>query len=152
MGQDTLWRGKQEYIQKKINDVRFKNKKAVYICLARDFFSEKGGIIIGDKLKGFSDRLESRDWLVRNIKGMGYKEASHFLRNIGFGKDLAILDVHILKNLKGCGVIDKIPRSLTKKEYLKTEEKMKKFCRKIRVPMAELDLLFWSKETGFIFK
>mgnify|MGYP001596399044 FL=1 len=98
------------------------------------------------------DILKTREWLAENVKGIGYKEASHFLRNIGFGKNLAILDVHILKNLKNHGVIKKIPKSLTKREYLNIENKLREFCKKINIPMDELDLLFWSKETGFIFK
>jgi N-glycosylase/DNA lyase len=84
--------------------------------------------------------------------GFGLKEASHFLRNIGSEFDLAILDRHIIKNLLRYGVIDEIPKSLTKKQYLMIEERMKKFSKKIGIPLAELDLLFWSEETGEIFK
>lgn len=93
-----------------------------------------------------------RDWLAKNVKSIGYKETTHFIRNIGLGKNLAILDRHILKNLKKHEVIEKIPRSLTKKRYLEIENEMKRFSKKIKIPLAELDLLFWSKETGKIFK
>ena len=118
---------------------------------ARGLFKKNGCFSIKDYIdKG--DIFKTREWLVENIKGIGYKEASHFLRNIGFGKDLAILDVHILKNLKEYKVIQKIPKSLTKKEYLKIENKFRDFCRRIKIPMNELDLLLWSKETGFVFK
>ena len=80
------------------------------------------------------------------------KEASHFLRNIGFGKEIAILDRHILKNLKRVGVIDEIPKTISRKKYLEMETKMSNFCNKIGISMAELDLLFWSEETGEILK
>ena len=60
--------------------------------------------------------------------------------------------MHILKNLKAYGVIKEIPKSLTKKEYLGIENKLRDFCKKINIPMDELDLLLWSKETGFVFK
>jgi len=83
---------------------------------------------------------------------MGYKEASHFLRNIGLGKDMAILDRHILKNLKAFGVINDIPRALSRKKYLEIEEKMRKFSHEIGIPISHLDLLFWSRQTGEIFK
>ncbi len=86
------------------------------------------------------------------MKGLGYKEASHFLRNIGLGFDLAILDRHIMRNLLKYGVIDKIPECITKKCYLSLENEMKKFSDKIDIPLADLDLLFWSEETGEIFK
>jgi N-glycosylase/DNA lyase len=94
-----------------------------------------------------------REWLVKNVKGIGMKEAGHFIRNMGLSNNqLAILDVHILKNLKEFGIIEKIPKSLTKKEYLKIEDRMREFSKKIGIPLDELDLLLWSKETGFIFK
>jgi N-glycosylase/DNA lyase len=83
---------------------------------------------------------------------MGYKEASHFLRNIGFADDLAILDRHILKNLKIFGIIEEIPKSLSKKKYLEIEEKMRNLANEVNIPVSHLDLLFWSKETGEIFK
>jgi len=96
--------------------------------------------------------VEMREFLVRNIKGMGYKEASHFLRNIGLGENLAILDRHILKNLISLGVIDSIPKTLTRKKYLKIEKKMREFAKDIGIPMAHLDLVLWFKEAGLIFK
>ncbi len=86
------------------------------------------------------------------VKGMGYKEASHFLRNIGFGEELAILDRHILKNLKEFGVIDEIPSSISKKKYMEIESKMKEFSVSANIPIDHLDLVFWYKETGEIFK
>ena len=64
---------------------------------------------------------------------MGYKEASHFLRNIGLGYDIAILDRHILKNLKLFNVIDEIPSSISKKKYFEIEEKMRNFSKKIKL-------------------
>ncbi|GAJ17855.1 unnamed protein product, partial [marine sediment metagenome] len=30
------------------------------------------------------DEIKLREWVVKNFKGLGYKEASHFLRNIGY--------------------------------------------------------------------
>jgi len=93
----------------------------------------------------------AREWLVENVKGYGFKEASHFLRNIGY-RELAILDRHILKYLVEFGVIEKVPKSLTKKNYMEIEEKFKQFSGRVGIPMDELDLLFWSLETGEIFK
>ncbi|MDD5495849.1 MAG: N-glycosylase/DNA lyase [Candidatus Omnitrophica bacterium] len=134
--------------------VRFHNKKAEYLILARKKFycgNSKEGIDIKRKI-GTDKNTEIREWLVKNIKGLGYKEASHFLRNIGCGKGLAILDVHILKNLKNYGVIRKTPVSLNKKAYLEIENKMKKFSGKAGIPLEALDLVLWSKETGYVFK
>jgi N-glycosylase/DNA lyase len=123
---------------------RFHNKKAEYIVGARACF-DKG------VLKS-ADTRQARRLLVNSVKGLGYKEASHFLRNIGLGRDIAILDRHILKNLKIYGAIDNIPRSLTPGLYLDIEDRARKFASGINIPLEELDLLFWSKETGSIFK
>ena len=128
--------------------VRFHNKKAGYLVGARRTFLKCG---LEEEIRA-KTAFGARQWLVENVKGLGYKEASHFLRNIGLGRDLAILDVHILKNLKRLGVIRNIPSSLTKNGYLAIEEKMRKFSRKAKIPLDELDLLLWSLETGFVFK
>ncbi|HXX65011.1 MAG TPA: DNA lyase, partial [Bacteroidota bacterium] len=89
--------------------------------------------------------------LVANVDGLGWKEASHFLRNIGH-RDLAILDRHILRNLRRYGVIGSLPKSLTAARYLKIERKFLQFARAIGLSIDELDLLFWSRETGAILK
>jgi N-glycosylase/DNA lyase len=127
--------------------VRFHNKKAQYLVLARRRFPE-----VLQAIKG-SDVIAARDWLVDNIKGYGYKEASHFLRNIGLGSGIAILDRHILKNLKTYGVISKIPDSVgSRRIYVDIEDKMRIFAKRTGVPLDALDLVFWSFQTGFIFK
>ncbi len=93
-----------------------------------------------------------REWLVKSVKGLGYKEATHFLRNIGRNDGLAILDRHILRNLKRYGVIRSIPQSLSRKKYLAIEARFQRFAERIGIPLDELDLLFWSMETGEIRK
>ncbi len=153
-----LFKGCANLIRMKLKGVRFPNNKAAYLIAARKFFCAKGESASGEKSMDLRNRLnkddvfKTRDWLVKNIKGLGYKEASHFLRNIGLGKDMAILDVHILRNLKKHGVIRKIPATISKKTYLELEEKMRKFAQRVKIPLRELDLLFWSNQTGFVFK
>ncbi|MCD6542661.1 MAG: N-glycosylase/DNA lyase [Thermoplasmata archaeon] len=147
-----LLNGGERDIEDVLKGVRFRKNKARYIVEARKLFTRKGQLELKKFLSSFGDVKTLREWLVRNVKGMGYKEASHFLRNIGLGKDMAILDRHILKNLKAFGVINDIPRALSRKKYLEIEEKMRKFSHEIRIPMSHLDLLFWSRQTGEIFK
>jgi len=136
-------------ITEELVGVRFNHRKAEYICLAKARFD---AVSLRQTLASFSSPAGARQWLADNIKGMGYKEASHFLRNIGLGEDLAILDRHILKNLALLGVIAEVPSSLTKRMYLETEEKMTVFSRQADIPMGHLDLLLWYKETGEVFK
>ncbi len=93
-----------------------------------------------------------RNWLQAQVLGLGWKEASHFLRNIGHGAQLAILDRHILRNLQRLGIIDQVPGSLSRARYLEIEERMRHFCMGVGIPLNHLDLLLWARETGFIFK
>ncbi|UCG69514.1 MAG: N-glycosylase/DNA lyase [Thermoplasmata archaeon] len=150
---DLMLEGRKSQIARELRGkVRFHNNKAQHIIEARKTFTKKGRISIKPLIKGFKDTKEAREWLVENIKGIGYKEAGHFLRNIGCGENLAILDRHILKNLKSLGVINETPTSLSKQKYLGIEKKMEEFAGIIMIPMAHLDLLLWYKETGEIFK
>jgi len=135
-----------------ISKVRFRNNKAKYAVEARKIFTVGGKIKIKEKLASFDDIYRLREWIIKNIKGIGYKEAGHFLRNIGIGKELAILDRHILKNLKLLGAIEEIPKTLNKKTYLDIEKKMQDFCKKTGIPMGHMDMLLWCKESGGIFK
>lgn len=96
--------------------------------------------------------MSLRKFCVEKIKGIGFKEASHFLRNIGFGQNIAILDRHILKNLKLYNVIDVIPDNLSEKKYLEIENKMRGFSKKIGIDIEHLDFVLWYKEAGEVFK
>ena len=135
-----------------IGKVRFHNQKAERIINARMFFSINGEIFIKSKISQFNDIFSARDWIVENVKGIGYKESSHFLRNIGSGENIAILDRHILRNLESLGIIQKIPKSISKKKYFEIEEDMRKFSKKVKIPLSHLDIVMWYKETGEIFK
>lgn len=139
-----LFAGSAEEVAQNIPGVRFQNNKSRWIVEAREKFPEF-------KLD-FSDIVTLRDNLVTEFKGLGYKEASHFLRNIGYGDNIAILDRHILKNLVKVGVIEKIPTNITPKLYFSIEEKMREFCQRVGISLAQLDLLFWSEEAGEVFK
>jgi N-glycosylase/DNA lyase len=131
---------------------RFHNNKAGHIIIAREMFMNKGTIEIRHAISNNDSHFKIREWLIENIKGIGYKEASHFLRNIGLGEDLAILDRHILKNLTLFHVIEEVPASLSRRRYLEIEDNMKIFAENIKIPMAHLDLLLWYMETKEIFK
>lgn len=152
INEDLLIKGKRNKILKRLDGIRFKNKKADYILEARRFFIKDGKIQIKPLLSRFKSPEEAREFLVKHIRGMGYKEASHFLRNIGMGDELAILDRHILKNLKEAGIIKDIPQSLNRKKYLELEQKFKVFCNNLKIPLSHADLLLWFRETGEVFK
>lgn len=123
---------------------RFHTKRANYICYSRKFKKELITNLKSSKPK------EIRDWIVLNIKGLGMKESSHFLRNIGY-KEFAIIDFHILDLLEQEKFIKK-PEKMNKQEYLKIEKTLEKIGKKVKLTLAELDLYLWYLETGKILK
>ncbi len=130
---------------------RYPRARAGYIVATRDYLRADCDLRLRARLDGFSDTLARRDWLARNIKGLGYKEASHFLRNIGF-RGYAILDKHILRSLAELGVIATPAPPTTRARYLATEDALRRFARKARIDFDELDLVLWSMKTGEILK
>ena len=149
---DVLIDGDEEEVLDCLYGVRFKYKKAKYIVEVRELFIVDGKIILRKEIEKYQSPFEIREWLVENVKGMGHKEASHFLRNIGKGGDLAILDRHILKNLVLIGAIEKIPDIITPKKYLEIENIVREFSKEIGIPLDHLDIVLWYKETREIFK
>jgi N-glycosylase/DNA lyase len=152
LDKDLLLTGTEDQVLRELTGVRFKYKKAGYVIKARKRFLIDGKISIKSRISRFSDACDAREWLVRNVKGIGYKEASHFLRNVGPGADLAILDRHILKNLRSLQVIEEVPASLSRRRYLEIEEGMKELSKRVGILMSHLDLVLWYKETGEVFK
>lgn len=126
--------------------IRFHRTKAKHLLAVKEQFP-----IIRRELSNGSPTIQLREWLVKNVRGIGWKEASHFLRNIGH-RNLAILDRHILKNLVRLGMLRQLPATLTAKRYKSIENKFRQFSHDVHIPMDELDLLFWSLETGEILK
>ncbi|MFH1420695.1 MAG: N-glycosylase/DNA lyase [Candidatus Aenigmatarchaeota archaeon] len=120
---------------------RFPNARAEFICNAP--------MDVAKQLDGKTSR-EAREWLADNVKGIGMKEASHFLRNVGYD-DVAIIDRHILNVLSEHGVIEK-PKTLSKKRYEEIEEKLVELGRATDLSLAELDLYLWYMKTGIVLK
>ncbi|MHA1725118.1 MAG: N-glycosylase/DNA lyase [Promethearchaeota archaeon] len=124
---------------------RFPKVRASYIIEARNSMEQLESI-----LSGTHDDKLLRKQLVKHIKGLGYKEGSHFLRNIGF-KNLAIIDFHIIDVLAKNGLISK-PKTLTRKKYLEIEKTLKEIAERMNLTLAELDLYLWYLETNKILK
>ncbi|MCW4020178.1 MAG: N-glycosylase/DNA lyase [Candidatus Bathyarchaeota archaeon] len=124
---------------------RFPNVRTKYIVEARQYKDSLKRVIYS-----FKNSSELREWLITNIKGIGSKEASHFLRNIGYN-DFAILDFHIINILARHGLIKK-PKTLTSRRYLEIEALLRKIAEKVNLTLAELDLYLWYIETGRVLK
>jgi N-glycosylase/DNA lyase len=132
---------------------RFPNARPEYVVVTRDYLQQSFSMRLRERLTSFDDPFERRDWLANDprVKGLGYKEASHFLRNIGF-QGYGILDKHIVRCLCELGVIDSPKPPTARRGYLETEQRMREFAAKARIDFDELDLLLWSMKTGEILK
>lgn len=93
---------------------------------------------------------KARIELVKKINGYGFKEASHFLRNIGF-TDVAIIDRHISRFLFENGYV-KPRKTITKNVYLECEEALEKIGEDLNLNQAELDLYIFYIKTGKVLK
>jgi N-glycosylase/DNA lyase len=132
---------------------RFPNARPGYVVVTRDYLQSSCSMRLRECLETFRDPCERRDWLATEprIKGLGYKEASHYLRNIGF-KGYSILDKHIVRCLAELDVIDSPRPPTNRKRYLETESKMRQFAGDVGIDFDELDLVLWSIKTGEILK
>ena len=123
---------------------RFYNTRAQFIVEARKFVNLK-------PITEFEGTSQAREWLVKNVKGIGPKEASHFLRNVGYD-DVAILDRHILSLMREHGLVDQVPRTLGLKKYLAIEGMLKGLAKRVGLSLGELDLYLWYTKTGAVLK
>ena len=138
---------------KKAKAHRFPVARPGYIVVTRSYLREHCNLALREKLLSFTDPIERRDWLAREkqIKGLGYKESSHFLRNIGL-MGHAILDKHVMNCLTDLKVVETPKPPATRARYLETEERLRSFAREIRIDFDELDLVLWSMKTGEVLK
>ncbi|MHA1860480.1 MAG: N-glycosylase/DNA lyase [Candidatus Asgardarchaeia archaeon] len=138
----------REELSRKLRSMgyRYYTKRAEYIVDARKYSNS-----IKDIVESFDNEFLAREWLVSNVKGLGYKEGSHFLRNVGF-KNVAIIDRHILRCLYENGVIEKIPKNLSKKDYMRIEKLLRELSEKTGLSLSELDLFLWYTMTGKVLK
>ncbi len=128
--------------------IRFHKTKAHWLLLAQQQWNQIKDIL---ETKNISSN-ELRVQLVHTVTGFGFKEATHFMRNIGKNRGLVILDRHILRMLQQLHIIETIPASLTQKKYEMIELSFQQYAKEQNIPTDELDLLFWFINTGLLLK
>jgi N-glycosylase/DNA lyase len=146
---DTLTKGSLEEVSVclRAQGHRFADRRAEYILLARGHAPHLKQII-----ESQPDSKVAREWLVENVKGLGMKEASHYLRNVGY-LDLAIIDRHILAHMREHGLADTDARKgITMRKYLEYERTLEKVAAKLGMPPGKMDLYLWYKKTDAVLK
>ena len=126
-------------------------EKARYIVHTREYLKREYNFELKGLILSFENPIDRRDFFASNkdIKGIGYLQASHFLRNIGFF-GYALLDKNVLRSLYELRVIENVRPPSTRNRYIDIENRMKQFADSIEISIDELDLLLWSERTGRI--
>lgn len=121
---------------------RFPKSRAEYIAYNLWFLNSINGMKYF--LENETSYLEVRKFFVKNIKGIGPKQASHFLRNIGFSNNIAILDVHVLRYMQIQGLIDESIKTISSLNmYEKIENLLKNFLKYLSYPIGLIDQAIW---------
>ncbi|MGB5073516.1 MAG: hypothetical protein WBQ23_05235 [Bacteroidota bacterium] len=126
--------------------VRFHNTKAKRLLELRESFDS-----IAPLLDAVTEDKQLRNMLAERVRGLGLKEASHFLRNIG-RTNVTIVDRHILRNLVRLSALETWPTSISIRRYLIIEALFEDLANELSIPSDELDLVLWQRETGFVLK
>jgi N-glycosylase/DNA lyase len=146
-------------LEEALKKTRFWRKKTQFIIKAWERFFQHSDSDIAGELNSLENQIEGvremRNSFRDQMRGMGIgmKEASHFLRNIGYVGGLAIIDRHVISCLEDLGEIPDARLAIrSDRDYLYFEELMEDFSRRLGVGVEEMDLLLWSSKTGYIFK
>ena len=122
---------------------RFPNVRAQQIVQVHKTVSKLGGSL-SKIVYEVKQPQELRDYLIEILPGIGPKQASMFLRNIGISYDLAILDRHVLNYMHATNIVTNAgARSFGKREYLSTEMKLLKYAEELGYPVGCVDWAIW---------
>lgn len=151
---NILPRASEDELRAELRGVyRFPNVRSGHVVHTRNYLSRRYGLRLRPLLLSFEDPIERRDFFALNkdIKGLGFKEASHFLRNVGF-RGYAILDKHILQCLFELGITESPQAPYSRSKYIEIENRFKRFSEINGFDFDEMDLFLWSEKTGEILK
>ena len=149
---EKLAEGEENELLSRIETIhKYAENASRYIVSTREYLKEEHGFLLKSLISSFEDRVERRDFFAKNpeIKGLGYMQASHFLRNLGFS-GYAILDRNNLASLSELGIIGKTKYPLTKRRYLETENLMTEAAHELGISLDEFDLLLWSRKRKYV--
>jgi N-glycosylase/DNA lyase len=123
---------------------RFPNVRARNIVDSALFINSRG-LKLRHQLGFFHSETEARDFFVSNCPGVGMKEASHFLRDIGYADSLAIVDSHVVSFLREIGAVQvKCTFPLTQRLYRDFEKILQGISVDTGMNLAVLDMAIWK--------
>ena len=149
---EKLADGEEDELLSRIETIhKYAENASRYIVFTREYLKKEHGFLLKSLVSSFEDRVERRDFFAKNpgIKGLGYMQASHFLRNLGFS-GYAILDRNNLASLSELGIIGETKYPLSKKRYLEAEGLMTEAAHELGISLDEFDLLLWSRKRKYV--
>jgi N-glycosylase/DNA lyase len=119
---------------------RFPKVKAKQLGMALNVLSSFPEDILYNATSASEERL-IRSILSRRLPGLGYKQTSMFLRNIGASEHLAVIDAHVLWYLESC--FGTTVKNVTSGRYIELEDKIRAIASSFDVSLNDFDLLLW---------
>ena len=130
-------------VQGRLRKYRFPSAKAAQLAMTHRRI-HKTCNSLAELLDDFRTAEDARKWLVNNAPGLGPKQASMFLRNVGLSYDLAILDRHVLEYMELLGLSSVHSRSVQSiSGYIDTEVVLRAHARESDCPVGILDWAIW---------
>ena len=131
--------------QQKVPGIPFWRTRARQLVKAARLFygGEKDGL--RSFLSRFRDSEAARSQLVQDVPGLGMKQASHFLQNVNFSRDLAVIDTHLVRFLREELMITAMgPGGVTPGAYARLEWRIQRIAAANGLDMRLLDRVIWS--------
>lgn len=124
--------------------LRFYSKKAQYIISTIENIYSNDLTIKKILLMGNCTN-ETRKTIISYSSGLGPKQASMFLRNIGYYTEYAVLDKHIIDYMRLMGLTTESKSSFSNIAlYQQVEKKLKTFAESLNINLLHLDLAIWT--------
>jgi N-glycosylase/DNA lyase len=122
---------------------RFPRRRAHDIVGARRYLY-KENLGLTPLLRARSSPLEVRSVLVSGVPGIGYKEASHFLRNVKYTDSIAVVDCHIVSFMNQFVKPPPGYHNMTPRWYMRLEGLFVGLARDLDLSPAILDMAIWE--------
>jgi N-glycosylase/DNA lyase len=123
---------------------RFPNLRANHLRRTAESIYIIRGTTLRELLISSPTSMDARVCIVSTAIGAGPKQTSLFLRNIGYGDDLAILDMHVLRYMTWIRLASTRANEVqTLPGYLRTENLFRSHAKQMGVSVANLDLAVW---------
>lgn len=131
------------HVEGSLRKYRFPEKRSRQLSVARQTLTREYGTL-SSFLENSLDAVEARSWLISHVPGIGPKQASMFLRNVGVSYELAILDRHVLNYMSALGIYSGKDAFISNiKQYRQCESVLREHAEEMDCSVGLLDWAIW---------